>query len=71
MLARIHVYEDGDVELKKIPTKNNWDDNISFEYPSEKEKLIAELKDYGFEENRINVAITDFNEIEMFSEVIV
>lgn len=71
MLVRIHVYDDGDVELKKVQHKNNWDNAVYFEYPEQTEELKAELKDYGHEEDRINVALNELKEIGMFEEVIV
>ena len=54
MIILIHVYDDGDTEIRQVEKIPDGNTDLAF-YSIE--DAARELKDYGFDEDRIDVAL--------------
>ena len=72
---KVHVYDDGDVELTSIEASAGHkiisNDLVFSTQQVETGELLKELRDYGFEDDRAIVAIADCLQAAPGEEVIV
>ncbi len=73
MLIRLHVYDDGDTELKRVGEIALMDSDFHYNEDSEGEMadLRDELDSYGHERPRIETAITEVLDSQPGTEIIV
>lgn len=71
MLIRLHVYEDGDTELKRVEKVAAFDTDLHYD-ESDTNALREELKSYGcWNENHIETAINDVLTSNAGEEIII